>query len=302
MFFESNGKILLSSEYLVLDGAKSIALPSKLTQELIVSKANDDSILWESFDYNQNLWFQEKFKIKDGELIYEGKENMISEKLLSLFNHIHKFKDISNTLGNKFVTKLNFKRDWGLGSSSTFVNNLAKWADIDPYKLLFSSFKGSGYDIACCNSNCPITYSNLDNSISVKKIAISPVFRENIYLIYLGRKQNTQNSIESYYKKSFDKQKSIQEINAITESLINCKDLVELENLIELHESIISKLLSTNPIQKSKFRDYKDGKIKSLGSWGGDFILATSKNNDVSYFKNKGYNTIFALSELVYID
>ena len=34
MLFKSNGKILLSSEYLVMDGAKSIALPAKLTQDL----------------------------------------------------------------------------------------------------------------------------------------------------------------------------------------------------------------------------------------------------------------------------
>ena len=34
MLFKSNGKILLCSEYLVLEGAKAIALPSKLTQDL----------------------------------------------------------------------------------------------------------------------------------------------------------------------------------------------------------------------------------------------------------------------------
>ena len=197
---------------------------------------------------------------------------------------------------------LNFDRNWGLGTSSTFVNNLAKWAEINAYELLYSSFKGSGYDIACCDKNCPITYSNLNDSVSINEIKLNSLFRENVFLIYLGRKQNTQNSIKSYYNKSFNKTKSIQEINKVTDQIIDCQDLYELESLIELHESIISNILSTNPIQKSEFKDYKDGKIKSLGSWGGDFILATTRNNNLSYFKNKGFNTIFPLSDLVYIN
>ena len=45
MIFESNGKILLTSEYLVLDGAISLALPSKLTQELFVEKIDADAIV-----------------------------------------------------------------------------------------------------------------------------------------------------------------------------------------------------------------------------------------------------------------
>ena len=302
MFFQSNGKILLSSEYLVLDGAKSIALPSKKTQELHVTKKTMDSIVWKSYDYNNNLWFEEIFKLKKNKLTYDGEKNIISEKLLKLFNHIHKFKDVSNSLGNQFITKLNFDRNWGLGTSSTFVNNLAKWAEINAYELLYSSFKGSGYDIACCDKNCPITYSNLNNSVSINEIKLNSLFRENVFLIYLGRKQNTQNSIKSYYNKSFNKTKSIQEINKVTDQIIDCQDLYELESLIELHESIISNILSTNPIQKSEFKDYKDGKIKSLGSWGGDFILATTRNNNLSYFKNKGFNTIFPLSDLVYIN
>ena len=50
MLFKSNGKLLLSSEYLVMDGAKSIALPAKLTQDLSVSKCDENTIEWQSFD------------------------------------------------------------------------------------------------------------------------------------------------------------------------------------------------------------------------------------------------------------
>ena len=48
MLFKSNGKLLLSSEYLVMDGAKSIALPAKLTQDLSVSKCDENTIEWQN--------------------------------------------------------------------------------------------------------------------------------------------------------------------------------------------------------------------------------------------------------------
>ena len=36
--FYSNGKLLLTAEYLVLDGAKALALPTKFGQDLEVKK------------------------------------------------------------------------------------------------------------------------------------------------------------------------------------------------------------------------------------------------------------------------
>ena len=67
-------------------------------------------------------------------------------------------------------------------------------------------------------------------------------------------------------------------------------------------KNIIASATSQEPIHQSVFSAYCQGKIKSLGAWGGDFILVTSKNNDLSFFKNKGYNTILKLSELVYVN
>ena len=302
MLFKSNGKILLSSEYLVIDGAKSIALPAKLTQDLSVSKCDENTIEWQSFDKYDNLWYEERFILDNNNLLSLGKKNIISEKIISLFNHISKTNEPKSILGNKFVTKLNFEKEWGLGSSSTFVNNLAKWANVDPYKLLFSTFKGSGYDIACCDVNHPIIYNKMGNSTNVKKVDFSPPFIEHLFLIYLGKKQNTQTSIENYSKSQFNKDDLIKKINRISDEFLKCSDLIHFEELMQEHESIISKAISINPIQKSTFMGYKGGKIKSLGSWGGDFILVTTKNKDLTYFKNRGLNTIFPLREIVYID
>ena len=301
MLFKSNGKILLTSEYLVLDGAKAIALPSKLTQDLYVEQCDKEIIEWQGIDEKGNVWYEENFYLKNNDLVYSAEKNNTSEKLLLLFNHILKTREVKDILGNKFSTKLNFKREWGLGTSSTFVNNLAKWANIDPYRLLFSAFKGSGYDIACCDVNNPIIFEKKQNSINVKNITFNPPFIENIYLIHLDKKQNTQTSITNYLRTKSEKNYLIKRINLISEEMLQCKNLNDFEDLIVEHESIISQAISQEPIQKLTFNDYNLGKIKSLGAWGGDFILVTSKNNDLSYFNNKGFETILKLSDLVYI-
>tara|TARA_X000001036_G_scaffold257466_1_gene239430 strand:+ start:1351 stop:2259 length:909 start_codon:yes stop_codon:yes gene_type:complete len=301
MYFESNGKILLSAEYLVMDGAKAIAFPSKFTQELYIEKINSNFIHWISLDKNENIWYEEKFFQKGKSINYNGGKNDISEKIVSLFNHIHLSNNISDSLGKKFISKINFNVEWGLGSSSSLVNNLAKWSKVDPYKLLFSTFKGSGYDIACCDVKTPIFFSKSGNSINVEKINFNPTFKKNIFLIYRGEKQNTQNSISDYKKIKFDKNSAINKINELTNNIISCNSLSEFEKLIETHESIISKIINIDPIQKINFRDYNKGVIKSLGSWGGDFILVTGDKKDLNYFKEKGYNTIFSISDLLYL-
>ncbi|MAU49296.1 MAG: GHMP kinase [Flavobacteriaceae bacterium] len=302
MLFKSNGKILLCSEYLVLEGAKAIALPSRLTQDLQVTKCQNKLIEWQSFDENNDLWFEEKFYFSGSDLKYDSKKNKTSEKILILFEYLLKTKNVNDILGNKFLTKLNFKREWGLGTSSTFVNNLAKWAKTDPYKLLFSAFNGSGYDIACCDVKNPILFQKKQNSISIENIIFNPAFIENLYLVYLEKKQNTQTSIINYFNIKSDRKDLIEKVNFITEEIIKCKDLNQFEDLIVEHENIIAHATSQEPIQQSVFPAYSQGKIKSLGAWGGDFILVTSKNNDLSFFKNKGYNTILKLSDLVYIN
>ena len=302
MFFESNGKILLTSEYLVLDGSMSIALPSKLTQELNVEKIDSDYLHWISYDQNKNIWYEEKF-IKKGETIsYLGKKNNISERLIRLFKHIHLHKDVQKTIGKKFTSRINFNRNWGLGTSSTLVNNLAKWANINPYDLLFSTFNGSGYDVACCDINSPILYRNKNKLIKVEEIKFNPIFKNNLFLIYLGKKQNTQDAIFYYNKIKSDKNLAINSINDLTKKIIKCDNLSTFEQLIENHENIISKIINIDPIQKSTFKNYDKGVIKSLGSWGGDFILVSGEKKDLNYFIKKGYKTIFSLEELVYLN
>ena len=78
MLFKSNGKILLTSEYLVLDGAKAIALPSKLTQELYVEQCDKEIIEWQGIDEKGNVWYEENFYLKNNDLVYSAEKNNTS--------------------------------------------------------------------------------------------------------------------------------------------------------------------------------------------------------------------------------
>ena len=62
--FYSHGKLLLSGEYVVLDGALSLAIPTKYGQSLIVEQTEKLILNWKSFDENKTVWFQIHFETK----------------------------------------------------------------------------------------------------------------------------------------------------------------------------------------------------------------------------------------------
>jgi hypothetical protein len=42
-----------------------------------------------------------------------------------------------------------------------------------------------------------------------------------------------------------------------------------------------------------------NGSIKSLGAWGGDFILVATQDNPNNYFKSNGYNVVIPFNDMV---
>ena len=109
------------------------------------------------------------------------------------------------------------------------MNNLTKWARVDPYELLNSKFKGSGYDIACCDKTNPIIFMKKENKIEIIDISFRVNFLEKIYLIYTNRKQSSESSLNKYYKNKIDRKKSIQTINQINDEILKCSNLNEFE-------------------------------------------------------------------------
>jgi hypothetical protein len=51
--FYSNGKLLITGEYLVLDGAKAFALPTKFGNQSLIIKAT-----MVSYDHDGSVWFE----------------------------------------------------------------------------------------------------------------------------------------------------------------------------------------------------------------------------------------------------
>lgn len=300
--YYSHGKLLITGEYFVLEGSLALAVPLKLGQSMVVTSLHDSrgELSWETYIKNE-LWFQAVFNLKNLEII----KSNISSAALYLQKLLLAVKRNSNVLSAtqqdlSIKTNLEFPLEWGLGSSSSLISNLAYWSNTNPYQLLSETSEGSGYDIACARSNEPIFYRR-HNTPSVKEINFNPKFLENIYFVYLGRKQNSLSSVQQYWDKIKGKTTEAEAISEISNSIIHSKTLEEFENHIVHHESIISSSLNTPTVKSQYFSDFK-GSIKSLGAWGGDFVMATFHGNSedvVQYFHGKGLNIIFPYKKLV---
>ena len=51
-------------------------------------------------------------------------------------------------------------------------------------------------------------------------------------------------------------------------------------------------------IKEELFIDYP-GEIKSLGAWGGDFILAAGPSDSNKYFEKKGFKTVIRFMDML---
>ncbi len=90
-------------------------------------------------------------------------------------------------------------------------------------------------------------------------------------------------------------------LSNITREILNTETLEDFEFLISGHEKIISQTLELPTAKELHFSDYW-GEIKSLGAWGGDFILATSsktKMETVGYFANLGHDVVIPYAQMV---
>ena len=299
--FYSNGKLLITGEYLVLDGANAFALPTKFGQNLIVEKGTPQEIKWSSFDADGSIWFDDTFSFADiSNKIITGKSSVRNTLIEILHEGYLLNPDFLNQAeGYSVTSQLTFPRNWGLGTSSTLINNIAQWLQIDAFVLLNNSFGGSGYDIACAQNDSPILY-HLDNGKPiVKKVIFAPEFTKNLYFVYLDKKQNSKASIAAYYNnKNKDLAEDIAKNNKITSAVLNAKTLQEFALALERHEAEMSSILEMQAVKESLFSDF-NGVIKSLGAWGGDFVLVVSEENPSEYFEEKGFQTIIPYHEMI---
>lgn len=299
----ARGKLLLSGEYFVLDGAWALATPVKFGQHLKVFEVGGAPLLhWESRLMDGSIWYQGLFSLPDF-FILEETDKQITATLLGIFNGIEALRPnfFTRPCGLSVQTQLDFPREWGLGTSSTLISAMSRWAGVDPYEVLFRSMGGSGYDLACAYSEGPIFYRLHQGTPAVAPALFSPDFRDALYFVYLGRKQDSRAAIRQYREIGRVDAGYTDAVSDLSFKLAGAADLSTFEALIDAHEQLVGSTLKLPVVRDHSFPDYW-GSIKSLGAWGGDFVLATSDRGldaTKSYFIDRGYPTVLRWSQMV---
>jgi len=300
--FYARGKLLLTGEYVVLYGAKAIGLPLKAGQKMIVRNARGSDLIWEALDDNGEVWFESQISLYDFSPVKTSSPE-ISERLKNLLKSAARLNSefLSTWSGYNVETQLEFPIDWGAGSSSTLIYLIADWADVNPFHLHFAVSNGSGYDIACAAAEGPVMYQLNDDQITYNEFELNTSFTKNLYLVHLNRKQNSEKDLQQNGHKFEGQAEAIERISEISKQISTNRSFAKFTELITEHEDVIGGILGKKPIQQEKFIGF-NGTVKSLGAWGGDFILAaTSEGSEYveDYFKSKGYNTVVPFEDIV---
>ena len=325
--YQTHGKFLLTGEYLVLKGALALAVPLKLGQTLAVETVCTPSLHWNAYKPDGH-WFSVALNPENLEII-DSDDQPKAEKLRQILQAVKQLNPNAFEGNNlKFTTRLGFDPNWGLGSSSTLIANLAQWADVNPYELLKLTFGGSGYDIACATAEGPIYYQLVgldclekgffesplpplkggsakrqsETTRKIEPVYFQPSFAEHLFFVYQGQKQSSSKEVKAFLEKTnpTDLQKDIESISEISRAVPKCETLDDFGLLMQCHERIIARCIGQTPVQK-RFPDF-EGTLKSLGAWGGDFILAATEwteNQVREYFKGKGLEVVFGYNDIV---
>jgi mevalonate kinase len=299
--FTAHGKLLLSAEYLLLKGSLALAIPLNKGQYMKVKPSNQDGLIWTANTLNAK-WFDVTYDQNLNILKTTNKPH--AEKLAQILRAAIEINPSSEQIiKNKSVTTtLEFNPQWGWGSSSTLLHLLGQWLQVDPWLLMDQTFGGSGYDIACAGTSQPIFYKRLPGEVpEITSAPFNPPFLSHLGVVWLNHKQNSSTEAKNFLNGGREDSKSIDEITAITVEMAHTDDLSHFEKLMAEHEQIITKSTGLQPIKKILFHDFA-GSIKSLGAWGGDFILFASHQPFEyceKYFQTKGYNQLFRLEEIM---
>jgi len=299
MEFYSNGKLFILGEYYVLEGAKVFALPTKFGQYLNVFPLKTKTLSWKSYDADGSVWYNDEIVVSDILSNNQSSDDKVQNTLIDILHQAHLMNpSILENNGFLVETKLTFPRNWGLGTSSTLINNIAQWFQIDAFKLLQKSFGGSGFDIACAQNNTPVTYQVVNNEAIVEQVSFNPSFKDQIYFVYLNKKRDSKEAIANFRKKQKNLSAEIKQVSQMTDELLQIQDLEKFVSFFKTYEQNLGEILETPTIQKELFPDF-NGLVKSLGGWGGDFVMVASNHNPTEYFKEKGYNIIIPYNDII---
>lgn len=297
--FRANGKLLLTGEYLVLHGAVALALPTKLGQTLTVEK-HGDALFWDAYQ-PEGPWLSATLNPQTLEVV-ETNDLSKAAKLSQILKAVHELNPSAFEPGLRFETHLEFDPSWGLGSSSTLISNLAQWAGVNPYEVLKKTIGGSGYDLACATANSAIHYKLEQGEPNIQPVTFNPPFVDRLFFVYQGKKQHSSEEVKAFNQhwEHSNLTEEMQTVSALSMALPTLTYYEDFCTLLQIHENLLSRCLDREPVQR-QFPDF-EGVLKSLGAWGGDFLLAVTQKpfEEVkAYFQSKGMNTIFQYQDLI---
>ena len=84
----------------------------------------------------------------------------------------------------------------------------------------------------------------------------------------------------------------------MTKNICFATNLKSFQTQLENHELILSGILELKPVKELLFPDF-NRTVKSLGAWGGDFVMVVSNENPKGYFKSKGFETTLSFEEMI---
>lgn len=298
--YRSNGKLFLIGEYIVMDGAKAFALPTKYGQCLFVkdSSTTGNQINWKALKHDNSVWFEAIFQLDSLDIISTTNEKL-SASLQTILKAAQSLNpDIYSTYKSFIIeTKLEYPQEWGLGSSSTLIDLISQWNQIDPFRLNQLTFKTSGYDIACAHHKKPLLFSN-QPQIQVEELDLNWDFKDQLFFVYLNQKQDTQAVVGNHYKNKPKDWEMIRELSDLVTEATKVDSLFDLEDILDKYQNRLGQFMQIEKPKDLYFSDYK-GVVKSLGAWGGDFVLVTYRDGMEDYFKAKGYDTIIPFTEMI---
>lgn len=306
--FYGHGKLLITGEYFVLDGARALALPTRLGQSLRVATLHsaEDVLYWVALGSNNKPWLNvviDTATFAFTQIAATPESAGAAERLASILKAAQQLNPhfLADGKDRAVETRLEFPNEWGLGSSSTLIYAVSQWAGVDGYELLQHTLGGSGYDVACAAHHTPILYQLRHGRPVVTPVNWQPAFSDKLYFAYTGQKQLSSEGIKHYRQFGGDKQRIIDELDLITARMMQTASLGEFEELIGEHENIIGAALKQMKVGDSIFGDYW-GAAKWLGAWGGDFVMLTNdKSEDAlkAYLQEKNISIVFAWKDLI---
>jgi mevalonate kinase len=300
---KANGKFLLTAEYAVLDGARALALPLQRGQTMRVLPATTAYIYWQAFDQNGQLWLTAILSVSDLSLL-ESSDHDLGLRLRQILVAAKAINPtfLSGAIGYEVSTSIDFDRNWGLGTSSSLIALVADWAQVNAYQLLEASFGGSGYDIACAFTDHAIFYSRRiehTHKPTIERVHYQPPRDAQCYFVYLNQKQNSRDAIQAY-RKTQSTASFIDEVSDLSQAFFGAGNLAELQKTMTEHEQVLAARLDQIPVQALYFKQFP-GVVKSLGAWGGDFVLAAcqmEKNEMREWCNSNGFPLFFSYDDL----